>query len=526
MRRAWFVITSLVLSTSASAFTEIPVREERDGAGPSHIFHLQDDHVAVIDPLDAKVIAFRICGPNRACDNATAETSRIEREFPSGARLRRLIRQPDRITLISEDESQQLVVPRDVSRWPARFDLKPYARMEPDLKAPPVRRNTSDRLTFPARNGRPALSVRTLGPNYLASARELEQDADGRRYVLWKEFSFRDSQPFDARSRRIHVDVYVGRFDKNGVLSGIATIPRDRMTRIGFEYVTVLPGGSVLLLASIDKARFEITERALSAPDKLTVATFQSRKPATAWAVPPPPEQVGVIAEPGERRVGGGTDEGSSSAPADREWTGGFVSRAELRAAMDAFRDERWSPSDDNLRNPCKEEIVPGWGIDCRHENRFVRPPQFVRKPYASPQVGVPYDWGGGDSVKTFEKRLAEGYVAGNIGGTFWANRRHRATTGVDCSGFVSNVWRLGRHVATAYLDGVSTPLLTLERLRVGDALLLAGHHVVLYREQVLVDGASLAIRVTEATSRCGAVCDSVYEIDFFHDFTLRRRNK
>jgi hypothetical protein len=68
--------------------------------------------------------------------------------------------------------------------------------------------------------------------------------------------------------------------------------------------------------------------------------------------------------------------------------------------------------------------------------------------------------------------------------------------------------------------------LLTLERLRVGDALLLAGHHVVLYREQVLVDGASLAIRVTEATSRCGAVCDSVYEIDFFHDFTLRRRNK
>jgi hypothetical protein len=46
----------------------------------------------------------------------------------------------------------------------------------------------------------------------------------------------------------------------------------------------------------------------------------------------------------------------------------------------------------------------------------------------------------------------------------------------------------------------------------------------MLYREQVPTDGASLAIHVTEATSRCGSVCDSVYEIDFFHDFTLRRR--
>jgi hypothetical protein len=35
--------------------------------------------------------------------------------------------------------------------------------------------------------------------------------------------------------------------------------------------------------------------------------------------------------------------------------------------------------------------------------------------------------------------------------------------------------------------------------------------------------GASLAILVTEASSRCGSVCDSTYEIDHFHDFALRR---
>jgi hypothetical protein len=521
MPRVFSLLLGLILSTSASAFTEIPVREERDGAGPSHIFHLQDDYVAVVDPLDAKVIAFRVC----RVAAAGCEISRIEREFPSGARLRRLIREQDRITLISEGEDRRLVIPRNVSAWPDRFDLKDYDRADHGLNPPAIKRNTSDRLTFPARDGLPALAVRTLGPNYLASARELEQDEAGRRYVLWKEFSFRDSDPVDARSRRIHVDVYVGRFERNGLLSGIATIPRNHMSRIGFDYVTILPGGSVLLLASIDRKGFEITERALSPPDKLTVATFRSKKPATAWASPPPPEQVGVIVMPKGKRVDDAGDEPPVATPKRSEWTGRFISRKALRDTMDAFRDERWYPSDDNLRNPCKVEIVPGAGINCRREDRFVRPPQFVRRPYAMPQIGVPYDWGGRDSVKTFERKLAEGYVAGNIGGTFWADGRRRVTTGVDCSGLVSNVWQLGAHVPTANLDSVSTPLSSLNRMRVGDAFLLAGHHVMLYREQVPIDGTSLAIRVTEATSRCGSVCDSVYEIDFFHDFTLRRRN-
>ena len=521
MPRVLLLLLGLILSTSASAFTEIPVREERDGAGPSHIFHLQDDYVAVVDPLDAKVIAFRVCRAAAGC-----EISRIEREFPSGTRLRRLIRERDRIMLISEGEDRQLVIPRNVSAWPDRFDLKEYDRADHGLNPPAIKRNTYDRLTFPARAGLPALAIRTLGPNYLASARELEQDTAGRRYVLWKELSFHDSHPFDAWSRRVRVGVYVGRFERNGVLSGIATIPRNHMSRIGFDYVTILPSGSVLLLASINRKGFEITERAMSPPDEMTVATFQSKKPATAWASPPPPEQVGVIATPKGKRVGDAGDETPVGAPERTEWTGGFISRKALRDAMDAFRDERWYPSDDNLRNPCKVEIVPGGGINCRREDRFVRPPQFVRRPYAVPQIGVPYDWGGRDSVKTFERKLAQGYVAGNIGGTFWADGRRRVTTGVDCSGLVSNVWQLGAHVPTADLDSVSTPLLGLNRMRVGDAFLLAGHHVMLYREQVAIDGASLAIRVTEATSRCGSVCDSVYEIDFFHDFTLRRRKK
>ena len=58
--------------------------------------------------------------------------------------------------------------------------------------------------------------------------------------------------------------------------------------------------------------------------------------------------------------------------------------------------------------------------------------------------------------------------------------------------------------------------------MRLGDVLLLPDHHVALYREQVDLDGASIGIRVTEAASRCGAVCDSVYEIDHFENYMLR----
>ena len=72
-------------------------------------------------------------------------------------------------------------------------------------------------------------------------------------------------------------------------------------------------------------------------------------------------------------------------------------------------------------------------------------------------------------------------------------------------------------------MPDLTEPVARLDRMRVRDVLLLPDHHVALYREQVDLDGASIAVRVTEAASRCGAVCDSIYEIDHFRDYMLRR---
>jgi hypothetical protein len=81
----------------------------------------------------------------------------------------------------------------------------------------------------------------------------------------------------------------------------------------------------------------------------------------------------------------------------------------------------------------------------------------------------------------------------------------------------------LARVMAGALMPVPTLKLHSSLSVRVGDVLLLPDRHVALYREQVDLDGASIGIRVTEAASRCGAVCDSIYEIDHFQDYMQRR---
>ena len=167
--------------------------------------------------------------------------------------------------------------------------------------------------------------------------------------------------------------------------------------------------------------------------------------------------------------------------------------------------------------------ITPGVEIDCRNQSRFVLPSEQERLRTPVAMRGVPYDWGGSDSLERFDDKIKRGFIAGNIGGTFWSAGSRRVTAGVDCSGLVSNVWHLDHHAGTSELPDLTEPVARLDRMRVGDVLLLPDHHVALYREQVDLDGASIGIRVTEAASRCGAVCDSIYEIDHFQNYMLRR---
>jgi hypothetical protein len=468
--------------------------------------------LAVVDPLEDKIVAYKV-----------GQSSQIkEASLPNGSRPWRLVRQPDKVIIISEDEKSRIEVPRDETKWPQQFVANDHDKADPRFRMPRVQRTRSG-LTLVAGGGQRALSVKAIGPNYLASVRELERVGNGRRYVLWKEQYFADED--DPRAKKIQVDVYVGAYDKNGKLAGLARIDRASMNRIGFDYVTILPDGTFALLASIKSGNFKIYGGKFEQPSRLIARLQQQKGRQNYWAFSPQPAALSeVIARSDTNIVESGDNTAQPVSATPVPTAKAPPTRADYVAAMDAYRDETWTLIDKNRRSPCEGVIVDGISMSCPQKSRFVWPPREVKQPYPNPMKGLPYDWGGADSIPEFKTRLERGYAAGNIGGTFWADGAERVTAGVDCSGFVSNVWKLATHIPTSKLDGFTTPVAELDKMRVGDALLLKGVHVVLYREQVMPDGASLYLRVTEATSRCGAVCDSVYEIDYFQDYTLRRR--
>jgi hypothetical protein len=520
--RKLFVVATILFAcalfppTSASAFfSEIAVRPSKDGAGPSHIFRLHAGLLAVVDPLEGKVIAL--------APGATSPTKSAK--LPPGTRPWRLVGLPDRVALIDEAQNTRVEIPRDVEQWPGELQAIAHSRNDRQFKAPPVRRNAGDRLTLRPAKGRSALSVHAIGPHYLASVRELEGGRDGNRYVLWKEMYFSEPESSQSRTRKIQVEVYVGRFDRRRHLSGIVRLPLERMSRLGFDYAAILPDGSVGLLASLDKKPFTISSLPFAVPSPQQAQGGRSRR---SWAAAPTPgeprplleSQPATIIDPGEEPPPLQSAQNVETA-ADR------LSRASFRSAMDAYRDHLWTVRAENLRNPCKAAVLSDGPISCSEQQaaKFVLPPRQATSPPPGVLRGVSYNWGGADTVAGYDDKLARGYAAGNIGGTYWTAERDQLSAGVDCSGFVSNVWRIGEHVDSAKLDQFSVPLARLSELRIGDALLLAGNHVVLYRRQVLQDGASLSIHVTEAASRCGSVCDSIYEIDRFHNYTLRRSN-
>jgi hypothetical protein len=482
------------------SFTEIPIRPARDGAGPSHIFHLRDDLIAVVDPLEGQVRAYR---PGKSGAARTASS-------PPGERPWRIVRKQDIISLIVEGERRRIDIPRDVSRWPQNFEPAEHDPADPAFKPPQVKRNRADRMTLQPTGGLPALTIRSVGPTYLASARELERTPEGRRHVLWKEVRLTEAS--NPRDRKLQVEVYVGRFEPGGRLSGLASLPRKRMSRIGFDYASILPDGQLVLLASLDRTLFKIVRVAFDQPPRRRVTN------------PPADAELASVIEPDD---GQQISLGEDNQPARGEVAGdvptGGLKRRDLKKAMEDYRDHVWTLRPMNMRNPCQTAILDGVPVSCAKPAFYVTPPRHLRQTLPLTFKGLPYDWGGADRIKVFDNKIAANYTAGNIGDTFWSKGARDVTAGVDCSGLVSNVWRLGIHISTDELDKVTDPVPTLSQLRVGDALLLAGHHVVLYQEQVLPDGASLAIRVTEAASRCGSVCESLYEIDQFHDYTLRR---
>ena len=91
--------------------------------------------------------------------------------------------------------------------------------------------------------------------------------------------------------------------------------------------------------------------------------------------------------------------------------------------------------------------------------------------------TGVAYQWGGFDSIENFDRKLSEGYTAGDVTGTICTSS---CATGVDCSGFVSRCWGLTSKHSTSTLHNVSSEI-SKNNIKKGDIYNKKGSHVVLF---------------------------------------------
>ncbi len=139
------------------------------------------------------------------------------------------------------------------------------------------------------------------------------------------------------------------------------------------------------------------------------------------------------------------------------------IDRAEVIDRAQAFCYHPWTCSAANLQASC----LTGYDSD-----------------YAvGDHLGVCYDWGGYVSLHQFGVDIRDGQGAGTPPGGDTA----ACTTGLDCSGYVSQCWDTGQKYGTWTLQDISTAISTSD-LEPGDALNDPGLHVEIYAG-TLADG-------------------------------------
>jgi cell wall-associated NlpC family hydrolase len=485
----------------------IEIRPWADGAGPSHIFWLTGNRFAVVDPLKSQILVY--------VEGSTS--AEFAKDIPSDFSPYRLVRRAAEITIVDESERRMLRVPRDLHANSRELRSEPLAGKTVHVRRARVVRNADGAVTLrPA--GRAPIKVLATGKSpYLASARELESDTAGNRYVLWKEIWCESP---------LEVQVFVGRYNRNGRLDARTRIPLEEMVKVGFDYAAISPGGSLFTIGyRHDKQAFVI--------EKFEFRDMQLRQQSTELCETsdlPQDEPISSqrieVEDMGASRPTANPDDVPDDPPASRFTR---TTRKSIITRAREFLDATWTLHADNKKPPC-----PSSGCAGRFgNNNWVQPPKYRKAEAGSRQIGVSYDMGGTDSVREFRRKIEEERLtAGNISDyfPFRDSAGKRLTAGLDCSSFVMQAWGFKeagpRTISTRNIESKNGPacriahVRSIKKLRPGDAFNNPEvGHIRLYVKQEAPDGASLTIRVLEATSRCSGTCESRYEIDQFNGY-------
>ncbi len=123
--------------------------------------------------------------------------------------------------------------------------------------------------------------------------------------------------------------------------------------------------------------------------------------------------------------------------------------------------------------------------------------------------VGLPYDWGGSFTLEGFDEGIAEGKAAGSHS----SDGVLECSVGVDCSGFVSQLWGCG-HYSTSTLHYVSTEIDARDMWGM-DAYNDAGSHVIAWQDKDEY-GAAL---IVESSGTCNGTCQRSVDWSYFSTY-------
>jgi len=131
------------------------------------------------------------------------------------------------------------------------------------------------------------------------------------------------------------------------------------------------------------------------------------------------------------------------------------ISRAEAMARARAYAQHPWHLQTKNLTAACSAAYHSAFPV--------------------GDYVGLPYDWGGYVTLHQFDLAMQEGQGAGSYPDDGILD----CTAGVDCSGYVSRVWKAG-HTTTSGMSTIASSISQAD-LKPADAFNWAGYHVILY---------------------------------------------
>jgi len=162
-------------------------------------------------------------------------------------------------------------------------------------------------------------------------------------------------------------------------------------------------------------------------------------------------------------------------------WAGaGEITRAEVIGVARSYAELCWEAGEANVRqgkDPAGVEVfTPSAGAGEAQAGYWL---------VGKTNTGMPYKWGGFDSPVSFAAGLRAGKAAGDL---YNSGKRQKAdaavsayAVGVDCSGFISRCWKLGKKYGTSTLPSLCVALRSTAELKAGDIMNYDGGHVLLF---------------------------------------------